>query len=85
MQYFWAIEYAQSLKDASFEVVAKLLEFVQISCAEALFRISDWIDSAHCFSLTPCHCASVAGGVNQNAASMMSEAAEIGARGFIDL
>ena len=35
-QYFWAIEFAQFLKAASFEVVAKLVELVQIACAEAL-------------------------------------------------
>ena len=55
--YFWAIELAQLLKAASFEVVAKLVELVQIAFAEDLLRISDWMDSAQCFSLTPCHCA----------------------------
>ena len=40
-QYFWAIESAQLLKAVSFEVVAKLVEFVQIACAEDLLRVSD--------------------------------------------
>lgn len=61
-QYFWAIELAQFLKAASFEVVAKLVELVQITFAEDSLRISDWMDSAHCFSFTPCHCASAAAG-----------------------
>ena len=82
-QYFWAIYWAQFLKAASFEVVAKLVEFVQMSCAEVSLRISDSMDSDHFFSLTPCHCASDALGLNQNAASSRSEVAEIGARGFI--
>ena len=84
VQYVWAIDWAQFLKAASFEVVARLVEFVQSSCAEAPLRISDWMDSAHCFSLTPRHCASAVAGFNQNAARVMREAAGIVAKGFID-
>ena len=84
VQYFWAIDWAQFLKAASFEVVAKLVEFVQSSCAEVPLRISDWMDSAHCCSLTPRHCASAVAGFNQSAARVIREAAGIGAKVFIN-
>ncbi len=83
LQYFWAIEYAQSLKATSFEVSAELEELVHIVSAEAPLRISDWMDSAHFFSLTPCHCACADGVAQQSAVNKNSEVAEIGARGFI--
>ena len=82
-QYFWAIEFAQFLKAASFEVVAKLVELVQIACAEDLLRISDWMDSAHCFSLTPCHCASAAAGDTDDDEIITAEATKIEARCFL--
>ena len=83
-QYFWAIEFAQFLKAASFEVVAKLVELVQIACAEDLLRISDWMDSAHCFSLTPCHCASAAAGGIDDDEIITAEATKIEARCFMN-
>ena len=56
-QYFWAIDRAQSLKAISFEIVAKSVEFMQMSWAKALLRMLVSMDSTHFFSLTPCHCA----------------------------
>jgi hypothetical protein len=84
VQYFWAIELAQFLKAASFEVVAKLVELVQIAIAEDLLRISDWMDSAHRFSLTPCHCASAAAGGTHDDEIITAEATELEASRFIN-
>jgi hypothetical protein len=65
------------LKAASFEVVAKLVELVQMACAEALLRISDWMDSAHYFSLTPCHCASAAAEGTDDDETITAEATKL--------
>ncbi len=84
-QYFRAIEYAQSLKATSIEASAELEELVHIVFAEARLRISDWMDSPHFFSLTPCHYACADGGAQQSAVNKNSDMAEIGTRGFMGL
>ena len=83
VQYFCAIDEAQFLKESSFDVVAKFVEFVQIVSADAPFLMSDSINSAHFFSLTPCHCACADGGAQQSAVNKNSDVAEIGTRGFM--
>ena len=84
LQYFCAIELAQTLKVASFEVVAKLVEFVQIVSAEAWLLISDWINSAHFFSLTPFHGVSADEGITQDAEIITTAAMEIEDRRLIN-
>ena len=84
VQYFCAIELAQTLNAASFEVVAKLVEFVQMVSAEAWLLMLDWINSAHFFSLTPCHSVSAAEGIRQDAEIMTTEAMEIEDRRLIN-
>lgn len=83
VQYFCAIDEAQFLKESSVDVVAKFVEFVQIVSADAPFWMSDSINSAHFFSLTPCHCACADGGAQQSAVNKNSDVAEIGTRGFM--
>ena len=60
------------------------MEFVQIVSAEACLLISDWINSAHFFSLTPLHGVSAAEGIRQDAEIITTEVMEIEDRRLIN-